>query len=99
VNALAQARAIGEQYTGALLSQTLGEIRLQEGQVDEVVSLLADALDYYRRHQMRPHLSHALELLAAAYDRQGEQEKANQARAEWAQVVHQRDTQMKEVKP
>jgi tetratricopeptide (TPR) repeat protein len=81
-NALAHAREIGEEYVGALLSQTLGEMYLARGEVQDSIARLTDALQFYRRHQMRPYLSRTLELLADAFERQGEREKANQARSD-----------------
>ncbi len=86
-DALAHARRIGEEYISALLAQTLGEIYLQRGDVEMAISRLDDALDYFRRHQMRPYLTRTLELLADAFERQGEWQKAEQARAEKTNVL------------
>jgi tetratricopeptide (TPR) repeat protein len=86
-NAHAHARRIGEEFFNALLAQTLGEIYLQRGDVELATTRLGEALDYFRRHRMRPYLTRALGLLAEAFDRQGEQEKANQTRAERAKVL------------
>ena len=85
-NALAHARDIGDEFVGALLSQTLGEMYLERGEVQTCITFLTDALQFYRRHGMRPYLSRALELLATALERQGDREKANQARAERAEL-------------
>ncbi len=81
-SALAHARRIGNGYAVAMMAQTLGEISLQSGQIDQALAYLDAALDYYRRNHMRPFLKHTLELMATAWERQGEIERANQARAE-----------------
>ncbi len=81
-HALAHARRIGEEFLSALLGQTLGEMYLQRGEIELATARLTDVLDYYRRHQMRPYLARALELLASAFERQGQPDKAEQARAE-----------------
>jgi tetratricopeptide (TPR) repeat protein len=86
-NALAHAQAIGKEFPAALLAQTLGEISLQRGHVEQSLTYLGAALDYYRRHRMRPYLARALELLADAFDRQGELDKAKQARSERTEVL------------
>lgn len=86
-DALVHAQRIGEEYISALLAQTLGEIYLQRGDLQPAVARLADALAYYRRHQMLPYLSRTLELFADASERQGEREKANQARAERTELL------------
>ncbi len=86
-DALAHAHRIGEEFIGALLGQTLGELYLQRGDIELAISRLGDALEYFRRHQMRPYLARSLELLANAFERQGERDKAKQARAEKANVL------------
>ncbi len=88
-DALEHAQKIGEQHLSAALSQTLGELYLAQGQTERAIAALDTALEYYRRHQMRPYLSRALELLADAYERQGQTDKANAARAERAAALAQ----------
>ncbi len=80
--ALVHARAVGKQYAAALLAQTLGEIHLQRGETEQAVAHLSAALEYYRRHRMRLYLARTLAPLADAYERRGELEQADQARAE-----------------
>ncbi len=86
-DALARAREIGEEYVGALLSQTLGEMYLQRGEVDISVARLTDAVPFFRRHGLRPYLTHTLELLVTALEQQGDWDKATQARAELIQAL------------
>lgn len=83
-DALEHARKVGEAFTAALISQTLGEISFQRGGIESAVGYLNSALDYYRRHQMRPYLSRALDLLADALERQGDHAGAEQVRSEKA---------------
>jgi tetratricopeptide (TPR) repeat protein len=86
-DALTHARRIGEEFISALLAETLGEIYLQRGDIELATSRLGDALEYFRRHRMRTYLGRALELLANAFDRQGEKDKAEQTRAERTEVL------------
>jgi tetratricopeptide (TPR) repeat protein len=88
-NALAHARKLGKEYPGALLGQTLGEIYLQRGDLSQAETHLADALGYYRRHQMRGYLARTLELIADVFEQEGKRDKAAKARmerAEWMGV-------------
>jgi tetratricopeptide (TPR) repeat protein len=85
--ALTHARKIGKEYPTALLSQTLGEISMQRGQIDQALVYLDAALDYYRRHHMRAYLASTLELQAAALELRGEVGKASEARAERAELL------------
>lgn len=85
-NALKHARKIGEQHLTAVLSQTLGEVYLAQGQVDQAIAALDVALAYYRRHQLRPYLTRALDLQANALERQGRADAANAVRAERAAI-------------
>jgi tetratricopeptide (TPR) repeat protein len=81
-SAIGNAKAIGEQYTEAIFSQILGEIYLQQGDLERAAIGLTAALEYYRRRNMRPYLARALESAATLYDRQGRGADAARARAE-----------------
>ncbi len=85
--ALAHARRIDEEFLSAILAQTLGEIYLQNGDIELAINRLNEALEYFRRHQMRPYLTRALELLADALDRRGERDRADQVRSEKANAL------------
>jgi uncharacterized protein HemY len=79
---LENARALGDPYTAALLSQTLGESYTQLGELTRAEGYLEAALDYYRPNGMRPYVARTLQSLAALYDRQGRSAEAASARSE-----------------
>ena len=79
---LAETRAQGDPFVAAQLSQVLGEIMLQGGQLSEAERYLDDAVAYYRANQLRPYVSRALDSLAQLYTRQGRPSDAERARAE-----------------
>lgn len=83
--ALEHARNTGKEFPTALLSQTLGEIWLDRGEIERALAFLNGAEGYYRRNSMRPYLARTLELIAKARERQGDTEKAVQARREAAE--------------
>ncbi len=80
--ALANARAIGDEFGAALFSQTLGEILTQASEMERAERHLTMALDYYRRTDMRPYLARALQSWAQLREKQGRLAEAGQARAE-----------------
>ncbi len=86
-NTLSHARRIGNEYAGALLAQTLGEIYLQRGDMLQAETRLGEALDYYRRHRMRLYLARTLELVANVFEQEGERDKASKARTERAELM------------
>jgi tetratricopeptide (TPR) repeat protein len=79
---LENARALGDPYTAALLSQTLGESYTQLGDFERAEGYLQAALDYYRPNGMRPYVARTLQSLAALYDKQGCSAEAASARSE-----------------
>lgn len=85
--ALAHAQRAGEQGISAMLCQTLGEAYLRLGDIERALASLNAAVGYYRRHMLRPDLSRTLELLAQAFDRLNEYDKATDLRVERAAVL------------
>lgn len=86
--ALAHAQRAGEQQISAMLSQNLGEVYLRQGNVERSLASLNAALAYYRRHMMRPDLSRTLELVADAFERLNESDKAAAVRVERDAVLN-----------
>jgi tetratricopeptide (TPR) repeat protein len=80
--ALANAEAISDDYTVALVAQALGEGYTQLGDIERAERYLDTALDYYRRNDMRPYLARTLQSLVYWYEQQGRRAEADQARAE-----------------
>jgi class 3 adenylate cyclase/tetratricopeptide (TPR) repeat protein len=79
---LANAEAIGDDYTVAFVAQALGEAYTRLGDFERAEGHLNTALDYYRRNGMRPYLARVLQSLAYWYEEQGRSAEAEQARAE-----------------
>jgi class 3 adenylate cyclase/tetratricopeptide (TPR) repeat protein len=79
---LANAQAIGDDYTVALVAQALGEGYTRLGDFERAERYLNTALDYYRRNDMRPYLARVLQSLVYWYEQQGRGAEAEQARAE-----------------
>ena len=79
---LANAEAVGDDYTVAFIAQALGEAYTQLGDFERAKQYLDTALDYYRRNDMRPYLARALQSLVNWYEQQGRGAEAEQARAE-----------------
>jgi tetratricopeptide (TPR) repeat protein len=79
---LANADALGDDYTVAFIAQSLGEGYTQLGNFARAEQYLHDALDYYRRNGMKPYLARALQSLARWYEQQGHAAQAEQASAE-----------------
>jgi tetratricopeptide (TPR) repeat protein len=84
---LANAEAVGDDYTVALLAQALGEGYTQLGDFERAERYLDTALDYYRRNDMRPYLARVLQSLVYWYEQQGRGAEAEQARAESRQLI------------
>jgi tetratricopeptide (TPR) repeat protein len=85
--ALANAEAIGDEYSVAFIAQALGEGYTQLGDFEPAKQYLGTALDYYRRNDMRPYLARVLQLLVHWYEQQGRGREAEQARAEAHQLM------------
>jgi tetratricopeptide (TPR) repeat protein len=85
--ALANAEAIGDDYTVAFIAQALGEGYTRLGDLERAERYLDAALDYYRRNDMRPYLARALHSLAYWYEEQGRGAEAEQARTEARQLM------------
>ena len=71
-NTLANADAVGDDYTVAFIAQALGEGYTQLGDFERAKQYLDTALDYYRRNDMRPYLARVLQSLAYLYRAQGQ---------------------------
>jgi tetratricopeptide (TPR) repeat protein len=79
---LANAEAVGDEYTAAFIAQALGEAYTQLGDFERAKKYLDTALDYYRRNDMRPYLLRVLQILGNWYELQRRNAEAEQARAE-----------------
>jgi tetratricopeptide (TPR) repeat protein len=77
---LANAEAVGDEYTGAFISQALGEAYTQKGDFEGASHYLDTALEYYRRNDMKPYLARVLQLRENWYAQQGRAAEAEQAR-------------------
>src|SRR5215208_2282640 len=84
---LANAQAVGDEYTSAFIGQALVEGYTQWGDFKRAKTYLDNALDYYRRNDMRPYLARALQLSGNWYDLQGRSAEAEQARTEAHQLT------------
>jgi class 3 adenylate cyclase/tetratricopeptide (TPR) repeat protein len=84
---LANADAVGDEYTAAFVAQALGEGYTQLGDFERAKRHLDTALDYYRRNDMRPYLVRVLRLLGNWYEHQGRGVEADQARTEARQLM------------
>src|SRR5215218_6658704 len=79
---LANAEAIGDDYTAAFVAQALGEGYTQMGDFEPAKQYLDTDLDYYRRNDMRPYLARVLQSLVYWYEQQGRGAEAEEERAE-----------------
>ena len=79
---LANAEAVGDDYTVALIAQALGEGYTQLGEFERAKRYLDTALDYYRRNDMRPYVARVLQSLVYWHEQQGHEAEAEEARAE-----------------
>src|SRR5215207_4692180 len=84
---LANAEAIGDDYTAAFVAQALGEGYSQLGDFERAKQYLDAALDYYRRNDMRPYLARVLQSLAYWYEQQGRGAEAERERAEVRRLI------------
>jgi tetratricopeptide (TPR) repeat protein len=86
-SSLANADAVGDEYTAAFVAQALGEGYTQLGDFEHAKRHLDTALDYYRRNDMRPYLVRVLQLVGDWYKLQGCGVEAEQARTEARQLM------------
>src|SRR5215210_5452953 len=84
---LANAEAVGEDYTAAFVAQALGEAYTQLGDFERAKQYLDTSLDYYRRNDMKPYLTRALQSLVYWHEQQGRGAEAEQARTEARQLM------------
>jgi tetratricopeptide (TPR) repeat protein len=84
---LANAEAVGDEYTGAFIAQALGEAYTQMGDFELAKQYLDSALGYYRRNDMRPYIARVLQLLGKWYEHQGRTAEAEQAYTEARQLT------------
>jgi tetratricopeptide (TPR) repeat protein len=84
---LANAVAVGDDYTVAFIAQALGEAYTRLGDFERAERHLNTALDYYRRNDMRPYLARALQSLAYWYEQQDRDGEAEQVRTEARRLV------------
>jgi class 3 adenylate cyclase/tetratricopeptide (TPR) repeat protein len=81
-SALANADAVGDDYTGAFIAQALGEGYTQLGDFERAKQNLDAALDYYRRNEMKPYVARALQSSATLHEAQGRIAEAERDLAE-----------------
>jgi predicted ATPase/class 3 adenylate cyclase len=84
--AVENARALGDGYATAVLSQQLAGAFVKLGQFDEAQTNLDIALKYYRGASMRPYIAKALELAAMISEQMGKPELAAEQRTEAADL-------------
>jgi class 3 adenylate cyclase/tetratricopeptide (TPR) repeat protein len=80
--ALANARALADEYASAFISQMLGEARALTGGFQQAEERYEAALAFYRKKGMTPSMARVLTAMADLYDWQSRSEDAEQARAE-----------------
>ncbi len=80
------ARAIEDDYAVATMSEQLAEALMQLGRLDEAAPLLDEAVAHYRDRNMRPYLSHALDLRGRLLERLGRGEESHEANEEAAAI-------------
>src|SRR5215204_4322194 len=84
---LANAEAVGEDYTAAFVAQALGEAYTQLGDFERAKQYLDTSLDYYRRNDMKPYLARGLQSLVYWHEKKGRDAEAEQARTEARQLM------------
>jgi class 3 adenylate cyclase/tetratricopeptide (TPR) repeat protein len=68
---LANADAVGDDYTVAFIAQALGEAYTQLGDFERARQYLDTAVDYYRRNEMKPYMVRVLKSSASLHEAQG----------------------------
>ncbi|MBA3634851.1 MAG: AAA family ATPase [Rubrobacteraceae bacterium] len=86
-SALANADAVGDEYTVAFIAQALGEGYTQLGDFERAKQHLDTALDYYRRNDMKPYLARGLKSSASLHEAQGHVAEAERELAEAGKLM------------
>jgi tetratricopeptide (TPR) repeat protein len=86
-SALANADAVGDDYTVAFIAQALGEGYTQLGDFERAKQHLDAALDYYRRNDMKPYVARALQSSATLHEAQGRVSEAERELAEAGRLL------------
>jgi class 3 adenylate cyclase/tetratricopeptide (TPR) repeat protein len=86
-SALANADAVGDDYTVAFIAQALGEGYTQLGDFERAQQHLDTALDYYRRNEMKPYLARVLKSSAELHEAQGHVAEAERELAEAGRLM------------
>src|SRR5215207_4666079 len=86
-SALANADAVGDDYTVAFIAQALGEAHTQLGDFERAKQYLDTALDYYRRNDMKPYLARGLKSSAKLHEAQGHVAEAERDLAEAGRLI------------
>jgi class 3 adenylate cyclase/tetratricopeptide (TPR) repeat protein len=86
-SALANADAVGDDYTVAFIAQALGEAYTQLGDFERAKQYLDTALDYYRRNDMKPYLARGLKYSADLHEAQGDVAEAERDLAEAGRLM------------
>jgi tetratricopeptide (TPR) repeat protein len=84
---LANADAVGDDYTVAFIAQALGEGYTQLGDFERAKQHLDAALDYYRRNDMKPYVARALQSSATLHEAQGRVSEAERELAEAGRLL------------
>jgi tetratricopeptide (TPR) repeat protein len=84
---LANADAVGADYTVAFIAQALGEAYTQLNDFERAKHYLDTALGYYRRNNMKPYLARALQSSAILHEAQGYVDEAEQDLAEAGRLM------------
>src|SRR5215213_4258113 len=84
---LANADAVGDDYTVAFIAQALGEAYTQLGDFERAKQHLDAALDYYRRNDMKPYVARALQSSATLHEAQGRVSEAERELAEAGRLL------------
>jgi tetratricopeptide (TPR) repeat protein/transcriptional regulator with XRE-family HTH domain len=78
-----------QNYVGAANADLmLGMCLSQMGELERAERHIANAVDYYRRHRMRPYLARALFSLAELFEKQGRGAEAQDMRVEAESSLH-----------
>src|SRR5215203_3039004 len=84
---LANADAVGDDYTVAFIAQALGEAYTQLGDFERAKQYLDTALDYYRRNDMKPYLARGLKSSAELHEAQGHVAEAERDLSEAGRLI------------
>jgi tetratricopeptide (TPR) repeat protein len=84
---LANADAVGDDYTVAFIAQALGEAYTQLGDFERARQYLDTAVDYYRRNEMKPYMARVLKSSASLHEAQGHVAEAERELAEAGRLM------------